>query len=125
MAVVNLIHKTVEEYASKVLENKLYFFLEAHSEKMLKPLLETGIDDNIKSLIYNTDFDSECARYAGEYLAKCSQKFIALLVKRGDIGWDYVITLPERKEEVRKKLQKLNYIMEEDVEHKGRREETS
>jgi len=114
MALVNLIHETAEQYASKVLENKLYFFLDAHQIKMMKPLVENGLKEDIKRTVIDAGLNQTCREYAREYLAYWSDKFSVLVVRRGGRFIDYVVTLPERKEKVKKILEKLHYATEEE-----------
>ena len=110
MAVVNLVNKTIEAYTSKVLKDNPYFLLGEHKEKMFRPLLEDGINDNLKELMDYSRLNESFVSYVELYFIEdhC-QKFSSIIIARDDIGWDIVVTLPERKEQVRKALQKSNY----------------
>ncbi len=117
MAVVNLIHKRIEEYVAEVLNDKRYFFFSAHEKKMLKPLLEDGISSDIKDLVSHVGVDESIKDYIDRYLDH-SDRFATFNVERGTQGKgkyfrDVVITLPERKEEVRRLLEKLHFYITE------------
>jgi len=108
MAVVDLTDKTIVEYASKVLQDELYFFFGSHVKEMLKPLLGDGVGDNSEKKRYRNNLDSAFIMYAEEKL-KLSPQFLSLVVRKNSESHRIVITLPGKEKEVRKELQKLEY----------------
>ena len=108
MAVFDTIQETLEGYAQKVLEKRLYFFVDSktHYEKILKLLL----GDSSK---HGYHFNIACRMLAEEFYID-SQKLLTFKVSRSDLGMnlDTVVSLHEREEEVRKALEKLNYKIE-------------
>lgn len=118
MSVVRNVNERIERFARKILEKKLYFFArsEYYLNMILNPLLTYDTDSPTKKAKDTSGLMDAFSNYVESYVEghfSTLQEFSIFYAEHKKHGIKLVVTLSEKEEEAKKRLEKKGYNTEQ------------